>query len=322
MKHCADRMKPMRAQSGILSAIRCFWLHDMHFLWQAGLIRGAALLVDSYAPQLCLYCDQPSYRAEPICDVCRRALIPNRGACPCCALPYCAGAPCPGCQQSNLPLAIIAPFVYDRSMAYLLQRWKYDGQRRLAAAAALLATSYPRAESQRTDTTAKAPRDAGTDKVERVTKAAGAAGDQSPQADRGTTASLSAALRIGGPETLLLPTPLHWRRRLQRGFNQSEDLLRAARRRCPELGEACARARGVRLLRRRATPRQARAAKRDRLRNLQGAFLVEGDVCGRPVLLVDDVCTTGATGLAMATALRDAGACSVTLWCLARTPER
>jgi len=272
----------------------------------AYLLHRAGRLVDCYAPQLCVFCDQPSHRAEPICDTCSAALLRNHGACPGCALPDCAGALCPACQHSALPLRIVAPFVYERTMAYLLHRWKYGRERPLVTALALLATTEPPRHALRRESPSEAaPLD----------------DDLQLHPDWDACASLCATALACGDDTLALPTPLHWRRRLYRGFNQSADLLYATRQRCPALTGAVRGARGVRLLRCRGTAPQAMATRDDRLRNLRGAFVVHGAIPDRPVLLVDDVCTTGATGVAMAAALREAGASSVTLWCLARTPR-
>lgn len=114
---------------------------------------------------------------------------------------------------------------------------------------------------------------------------------------------------------LLIPIPLHWRRLLSRGFNQSADLAEELARRL-EIPLA-----HPRLLRRtRATAAQARAGRPERLANLREAFSVDGSLDRQRVALVDDVCTTGATGEAAAHALLRAGAASVQLWCVARTP--
>jgi len=115
-----------------------------------------------------------------------------------------------------------------------------------------------------------------------------------------------------------MAAPLHWRRRLARGFNQSDDLLRELTRRHPALARAASD--GARLRRVRGATRQVASTKAARLHNLRGAFEVSGAISGRSILIVDDVCTTGATGNAMARALLDAGANDVHLWCLARTP--
>ncbi len=57
---------------------------------------------------------------------------------------------------------------------------------------------------------------------------------------------------------------------------------------------------------------------------MRGAFAVEplrrGEIEGRRIALVDDVLTTGATAAEMARTLLAAGAASVHLWVLARTP--
>jgi len=123
-----------------------------------------------------------------------------------------------------------------------------------------------------------------------------------------------------GNHDIMMATPLHWQRQLDRGFNQSVDLCRGLCHQRPELRDLYGL--GPHLVRRRATAKQSLASGLERQYNLDQAFEVRGDVSGLRVLLVDDICTTGATGAAMATALRDAGADHVTLWCIARTPRR
>ena len=118
---------------------------------------------------------------------------------------------------------------------------------------------------------------------------------------------------------LVLATPLHWQRHFSRGFNQSEDLLNAIARRKPRLQSL--RATSPRLLRRQRTGKQALGSRQERLRNMRAAFEVRGDAGGRRVLIIDDICTTGATATAMAQALKGAGASRVSLWCMARTPR-
>lgn len=104
----------------------------------------------------------------------------------------------------------------------------------------------------------------------------------------------------------IVPVPLHPGRLRQRGFNQAELLERQLRRR---LG--LARPPGE-LVRIRSTPPQVGRDRRHRLENVRGAFTWRGaDLGGRPVLVVDDVATTGATLDACASALRSGGAGSV-----------
>jgi ComF family protein len=116
---------------------------------------------------------------------------------------------------------------------------------------------------------------------------------------------------------VVTPMPLHWRRRLTRGFNQSELLARAVARRY-----------GLRVenvvSRRKATPAQAGLSNAKRRANVAGAFQVKRPqaIAGRRVLLVDDVMTTGATAAACAAALRQAGASYVALLTLARVDRR
>ena len=77
------------------------------------------------------------------------------------------------------------------------------------------------------------------------------------------------------------------------------------------------------LLRRRWTRAQAGLGKEKRKGNVEDAFEVKWPerVRGRQVLLVDDVCTTGATLEACAQALKSAGAITVNALTLARDVE-
>ncbi len=88
------------------------------------------------------------------------------------------------------------------------------------------------------------------------------------------------------PVDLLVPVPLHWRKRWQRGFNQSELLCRELRATCPALKSCNIAHRLVR--RQRSTAAQAGMNARQRASNLKGAFKVYGSCdnaanchCGR-----------------------------------------
>jgi len=113
---------------------------------------------------------------------------------------------------------------------------------------------------------------------------------------------------------VLVPVPLHPRRRRERGFNQSEVLAEAIGRRCG-LGVAPAA-----LVRRKETVAQPGLSAAARRLNVAGAFAVRrpAQISGRVVVLVDDVVTTGATARACAHALRKAGAREVRLLTVAR----
>ena len=116
---------------------------------------------------------------------------------------------------------------------------------------------------------------------------------------------------------LIAPLPLHWFKRWQRGFNQSELLAREVSRRT-----------GIpvrRVIRRvRNTTAQAGLTNAKRRDNVARAFRAKPrqSLDGLRVLLIDDVMTTGATAGACAAALKKAGARHVTLLTLARVDRR
>lgn len=113
---------------------------------------------------------------------------------------------------------------------------------------------------------------------------------------------------------VLVPVPLHPRRRRERGFNQAEWLAaELARRAQLRMAPAV-------LVRRKETAPQTGLSASARRANVRGAFAVRrrSQVDGCVVVLVDDVLTTGATALACARALRQAGAAQVRLLTAAR----
>lgn len=116
---------------------------------------------------------------------------------------------------------------------------------------------------------------------------------------------------------LVVPVPLHWRRRMWRGYNQCDLLARPLARRL--------RVPVARVIRKtRHTETQASSTPAERRSNLTGAFVLTDPrrVSGQRILLVDDVLTTGATAMACGALLRRAGARSVTVLTLARVDRR
>ncbi|MFB6328097.1 DNA utilization protein GntX [Pantoea deleyi] len=111
---------------------------------------------------------------------------------------------------------------------------------------------------------------------------------------------------------LLLPVPLHHRRRWRRGYNQT-GLLAAPL--AHWLG--CEWREGISRPRRGAVQHQLSA--RQRRTNLRGAFRLEMVVQGRHIALLDDVITTGSTLEEISRLLLAQGAASVQVWCLCRT---
>lgn len=114
---------------------------------------------------------------------------------------------------------------------------------------------------------------------------------------------------------LIAPVPLHPDRLRQRGYNQASLLARALARNTgiPMSDNSLARVRN--------TKSQMRLAAEERRHNVSNAFHCRDErVNGRQVLIIDDVCTTGATLEACADALHEAGAARVQALTLARTP--
>lgn len=113
---------------------------------------------------------------------------------------------------------------------------------------------------------------------------------------------------------IIVPVPMFWMRRLGRGNNSPEIVARCLGRR---LGVSVHRRALVRC---RNTPPQSGLAPSRRFQNVRGAFRVRRPdaVCGRRVLLVDDVLTTGATCSEAAKVLKEAGAVAVAVAVVAR----
>ncbi len=113
---------------------------------------------------------------------------------------------------------------------------------------------------------------------------------------------------------LVVPLPLHPRRRRERGFNQSAMLASWLSK---VLVIPCS---GGALARIRHTLPQVGLTDAERFRNVRAAFECRHRelVAGRRVLLVDDVMTTGATAWSATEALCDAGARSVSVLTVAR----
>ncbi len=92
---------------------------------------------------------------------------------------------------------------------------------------------------------------------------------------------------------ILVPIPIHWRRRLERGFNQSEWL-------CQETVKAYPKIKFEKVLKRTIyTKKQSWNNKVGRQKNIVSVFKVrdkfKDKTIGQNFLLIDDVVTTGAT---------------------------
>lgn len=116
----------------------------------------------------------------------------------------------------------------------------------------------------------------------------------------------------------VLPIPLSPARLAERGYNQAWALARQVAQTLGLPAQA-----GV-LQRWRDGAHQVGASRAQRLQNLQDAFGLPAEarqiVAGRHLALVDDVLTTGVTAAAASQVLLRAGAASVQVWVLCRTP--
>jgi len=108
------------------------------------------------------------------------------------------------------------------------------------------------------------------------------------------------------PADILLAIPMHSKRMRKRGYNQAHLLAE-------ELGRLMQLpvSRGT-LIRTTDTPSQVSLGAEERRKNVAGAFHCKNQAfADKRMLLIDDVCTTGATLNACAITLKEAGAASV-----------
>jgi len=105
---------------------------------------------------------------------------------------------------------------------------------------------------------------------------------------------------------LFVPVPLHWTRRLLRGYNQSHLIAKRLNHPRARISTDL-----VRIRRTKAQP--VAATPPARARNVAGAFAVREDhpFAGKTVCLIDDIKTTGATLNECARTLKAAGASKV-----------
>ncbi len=121
----------------------------------------------------------------------------------------------------------------------------------------------------------------------------------------------AAVAKQGWPITLVTAVPLHYQRRLGRGYNQSALIARRVAQRLERPYVPV-------LKRHRPTKQQARLTRQERQKNVVGAFSSRV-VKGQHILLIDDVITSGATISECGKTLYAAGAHSVYLASVAKT---
>ena len=103
-----------------------------------------------------------------------------------------------------------------------------------------------------------------------------------------------------------MPVPLHWQRKIWRGFNQAEILAH-------EVARVLGKPVSSMLKRAKNTAFQSTLSAPERKENLQNAFTCATSLHNKKILLIDDLYTTGATATAAARELYKHGAASVEL---------
>ena len=239
-----------------------------------------------FRPQ-CAACTAPE---SPICETCATALVELGPACPRCAEPTGEEAiVCARCRRAPLPLErIVSPWRFGGPLAQAIRRLKFAGASHIARTLAPLWAPL-------------------------IAAAAGV-----PPGPAAADEDIPAG--VPGPAAIVVPIPLHWRRRWTRGYDHAWLLAL----------HACASAelpRPTPALRRiKHAAAQSTLTAAERAANLDGAFGVvdryRGVIAGREVILVDDVVTTGATFSAATRVLLAAGARAVTGVALARSSSQ
>lgn len=128
----------------------------------------------------------------------------------------------------------------------------------------------------------------------------------------GELVARSVRSRIDDLPGFIVPVPLAPGRYRERGYNQAI-----------ELGASLERTLGVPMrtdlaVRTRATREQAELNRKERRRNVRGAFSVERALPATHLAILDDVVTTGSTVNELAKVLRRAGAEKIEVWAVAR----
>ena len=252
---------------------------------------GIVQLVRWLAPASCLLCRRQHNKARAICADCEAAFSRNQRACHRCALPL-RPSHSPVVRRSDLayisaqrlcPTCIKhPPHFFDAHAPYLMRTGMRD----------LIHLWKFQNRPQLTGLLAELLLGGlHTDRTETL------------------TTSTSAT------HTVLVPIPTQWRRQVRRGFDHTWLLANAIQSQWAQPAAV-----SPWLKNRHYRPAQHRLNKKSRLADARDRFIAHPAIAGRNVALIDDVMTTGATARAAARACTEAGARSVAVWCLARTP--
>ncbi len=116
--------------------------------------------------------------------------------------------------------------------------------------------------------------------------------------------------------SILVPVPLHWTRKIWRGFNQAEILAKKIAEKVDSAEFRCVPQGGGEILKRsKKTRQQAKLSKKERIKNTENAFVFVGtgrdlslkELTNKQIILIDDVVASGSTLDAAAKTLKFAG---------------
>ncbi len=257
----------------------------------------------------CVLCGTESDRPIDLCQHCEDGLPRNTHYCISCSIPFinshqgntlcgeCIAHP-PAFDQC------IAPLRYEFPISTLINRFKHQGHFcNSRVLADLLLDRLSSSDSTQSKTI-------GPDLEKHNLSEENLSGLNFPKENL----SEQNFSEINKNPDLIVPVPLHWRRRFIRGFNQSQWLANYLGRQLNISVD------NKLLMRIRNTPPQQQLRRKQRQKNLKGAFQVKRPVEGQHIALIDDVVTTGSTVSELSRLLKKAGASRVDIWCLARTP--
>lgn len=129
----------------------------------------------------------------------------------------------------------------------------------------------------------------------------------------GKMLSLWIMKNVNDTPEIIVPMPLHYRRIMHRGFNQSNEISKVVGR---HIGVAVD---NSLLLRVKNTVTQTGLSEKMRKQNLRGAFAVKKTHSYRHVAVLDDVVTSGSTANEAARALIRSGVEKVSVWAISKT---
>ncbi len=112
---------------------------------------------------------------------------------------------------------------------------------------------------------------------------------------------------------LIIPVPMHYKKQMQRGFNQAELIVESVSKETnlPYVINI--------LVKEKETITQTRKSRKERVQNASNVYSIMDvtAIKGKHIMIVDDVVTTGSTIEACASALLNNGAAKISVACLA-----